>query len=191
MLTVGTGVKNHKEPLRWAAPAFRLLVVLSKSIQEHRQWLTASAQTIGYIPAYSLSYPFMDFLAMNLSNFFLFKESKHIWRYFRDTPNFYCDAVPMAVHLHLRAGQVLTETCSLYLGLGGASCPAVRYAYHSVLLEAFCGHRTRWDSEHTPQLRSSADAPPAGNGGLNWLGAEREWELLDWFRAETKEQRVG
>lgn len=48
----------------------------------------------------------------------------------------------MGVHLGVCAGQVLTEICSLYLGLGDVSCPAVHYAYHSVLLAAVCGHCT-------------------------------------------------
>lgn len=45
------------------------------------------------------------------------------------------------MHLGLWAGQVVMEIHFPYLGLGAVSRSAVRYAYHSVLLEAVCGHR--------------------------------------------------
>lgn len=147
-----------------------------------------SDHTIRYLPAYSLSYLFMEFLSMNFSNFS--QESKHIWGYFRNTLNFFCTAAPMCVHLGLCAGQVLPEIHSLYLVLGKVLCPAV-HSYNSVFPEAVCGHCAHWDSRNTPQLHLPADAPPAGNRGLSWSGTQHQWELWNALVCQREHSRKG
>lgn len=75
--------------------------------------------------------------------------------------------------LGLWAGQVPTEIYFPHLGPGAVSRSAARCACHSVLLEAVCGRRTPGGSECTPQLHSSAGAPPA------WID-QHQWEALGW-----------
>lgn len=75
--------------------------------------------------------------------------------------------------LGLWARQIPTEFYFPHLGPGAVSRSAARCASHSVLLEAVCGRRAPGGSVCTPQLHSSAGAPPAGID-------QHQWEALGW-----------
>lgn len=85
------------------------------------------------------------------------------------------------------------QRSTYHLGPGAVSHPAARCASHSVLLQAVCGHRTPGGSVCTPQLHSSAGAPPAGIDQHQWeaLGWHGEPRAGLWGRCGVKGCEVG